>query len=66
LERPERMLGQYRDRQFESLRSLLFESIMNIAADIHTDGTLYGQVASVMTGAGKTMHKSLGKGDECS
>jgi hypothetical protein len=38
------MLGQYRDRQFETLRFLLFKSITSVASEIHTDGPVYGQV----------------------
>lgn len=38
------MLGQYRDRQFETLRSLLFKSIASIASDLHNGGPVYGRV----------------------
>ena len=50
------MLGQYRDRQFETLRSLLFISITSIASDLHTDGPVYEQVWRRVAEPGPTLN----------
>ena len=50
------MPGQYRDRQFETLRSLLFKSITNIASDLHTDGPVYGQAWLDVAEPGPTLN----------
>jgi hypothetical protein len=50
------MLGQYRDRQFETLRSLLFRSITSIASDLHTEGPVYGQVWLHVAESGPTLN----------